>query len=104
MAKHITVQKGRYSIKELHLHIDVTGDTFASQIRARPDVNSELIAEWTVSVLDAATGVVRLELDETETSVNVDEGFMDVKRVTGGRPVSCYDEILSVKFEGVTTE
>lgn len=106
MSKQITVWKGRYTIKLVHLHMDVSADTFTSQIRERDDVSSPLIAEWDVSFEDDGTdGVLRLTLDDSVTGlITQSTGFMDIKRVTGGQPVSVMDECLMVKFLGVTTE
>ena len=101
----VIVHKGRTITLPVDLGIDVTGDTLTSEIRSEPNVSSPLLATWDVTVDDAATGKLTLVLDNTITaSVSVSTGYMDIKRVTGGEPVSVFDEPLEVSFRGVVTE
>lgn len=104
MSNPIVVHKGRTNIITVNLGYDVTGDTFASQIRTEPDVNSELIAAWTITVEDASIGKLKLEMDDLISGqVAVSSGYMDIKRTSGGEPLPVFDEPLEVSFRGVTT-
>ncbi len=110
MAKQTVVHKGRYAIKRVNLNEDLSsysiGD-FISQIRARPDRTSELIATWDI-VFDNGTGtdgVLRLTMEDDVTgAITHDEGFMDVMRVDGGQKTSCFDEPLAVEFRGMPSD
>ena len=105
MTNPVVVHKGRTNIITVNLGIDVTGDTFESEIRTEPEVTSTLIAPWVVTVVDAAEGILQLEMDDLVSGqVTVSSGYMDIKRVTGGEPVPVFDEVLDVSFRGVTTE
>lgn len=105
MTNPVVVHKGRTNIISVNLGIDVTGDTFSSEIRSEPDVDSQLLATWVVTVEDASTGELKLVLDDLFSGqVTVSSGYMDIKRVTGGEPVAVFDEPLEVSFRGVTTE
>ena len=104
MTNPVVVHKGRTNIITVNLGIDVTGDTFTSEIRTEPEVDSTLIAAWDVTIEDATNGVLKLEMDDLVSGqVTVSSGYMDIKRVTGGEPVPVFDEVLEVAFRGVTT-
>jgi hypothetical protein len=104
MSSQVIVHKGRTNVMTVKLNINVSGETFTSQIRERPDQNSELIATWTVTVTDVATGVLSLLLDDSVTStITHSNGFMDIKRFSGGQPLSVFDEPVAVEFRGTVT-
>lgn len=104
MGNKVIVHKARTNTIEVDLGIDVTGDTFSSEIRVEDDHTSTLIATWTVTVTDAANGVLTLVLDNTVTAaITVDSGFMDLKRTTGGEPIPVFDRPLEVSFQGSVT-
>jgi hypothetical protein len=42
-------------------------------------------------------------LDDQEGLITAERGFMDVLLVTGGQPVSVFDEPLAVEFRGTVT-
>lgn len=104
MTNPVRVYKGRTNIITVNLGYDVTGDTFESQVRSEPEVGSTLIMEWDVTIEDAPTGKLKLEVDDLVTGqVTVSSGYMDIKRTTGGEPVPVFDDNLEVQFLGVTT-
>lgn len=110
MAKQTVVHKGRYAIKRVNLNEDLSGysiGNFVSQIRARPDRSSELIAEWEI-VFDNGTGtdgILRLTMeDEVTGAITQDTGYMDVMRIDGGQKTSCFDEPLPVEFRGMPSD
>ena len=104
MSGKITIDKGRTKRLTMHLGIDITGDTITSEIRTQPEATSTLIATWTVTVEDAPTGAILLVLDNTITgAITQVSGYMDVKRVSGGEPLSVFEEPLEVYFQGVPT-
>lgn len=103
--QQVVVQKGRTVVLPVSLGINVSLDTITSQIREGKETTSPLIATWSVSF--ATTGVdgnIVLTLDNTITSaITKTIGYMDLKRVTGGEPISVFDEPLEVLFKDVVT-
>lgn len=103
MTAVLNVYRGRTNVVPFDLGVDVTGDTIVAEIRATPEPTSDLLATWTVSVTDEATGVGTLTLDDSVADVAVDRGWTDILRVTGGEPVSMFDEPLRVVFVDMPT-
>jgi hypothetical protein len=105
MSSAIIVHKGRTNIVTVDLGVDVSSDTLTSEIRAQPDTTSTLIATWTVAkVGGGTTGELTLTLDNTITSqITAASGYMDIKRVSNGEPVSVFDKPLEVTFRGTVT-
>jgi len=104
MSNNLIVYKNRTNVVTVDLGVDITGDTITSQIRAQEDHTSDLITSWTVTVDDAALGLITLTLDDTLTgAITVDSGYMDIKRVTGGEPVPVFDRAIKVSFRGTVT-
>jgi hypothetical protein len=101
----VIVHIGRTNTLPVSLGMDVSGDTFTSQIRALKDPTSELIAEWDVDFdTDGSDGELVLTLDDSVTElITAETGYMDLKRVTGGEPVPVFDKPLSVIFRLVVT-
>jgi hypothetical protein len=105
MASKVIVHKGRTNTLRVNLGMNITGDTFTSEIRAEPDTSSLLIATWVVTVSDATKGELVLTLDDVTTSqITAASGYMDIKRVTGTEPVAVFDRPLEVSFRGTVTE
>ena len=105
MSDSIVVHKGRTNVVTLDLGIDVSGDIITSEIRTKPEQTSALIATWVVTALtDGSDGKFVLTLDNTFSSqITVSSGWMDVKRLSGGEPLSVFDEPLLVEFKGTVT-
>ena len=103
MAKQIVVHKGRVNSKTLKLNMGVTGDDLYAEIRERPDQSSPLIATWVLTAEDTTIGKFNMFLDDQEGLITAERGFMDVLLVTGGQPVSVFDEPLAVEFRGTVT-
>lgn len=105
MSGELIVHRNRTNRVSLGLGINVAGETITSQIRKEKDVSSDLIAEWTVSFLnDGTDGEVILTLPHTIAgAVTASYGWMDLKRVSGGQPISVFSEPLRVRFQGVVT-
>jgi hypothetical protein len=104
MASKVIVHKSRTNILRVNLGMNITGDTFTSEIRAEPDVESALLATWIVTVSDAIKGELVLTLDDVTTAqIKATSGFMDLKRVTGSEPVAVFDRPLEVTFRGTVT-
>lgn len=105
MSNEVIVHKGRTSIVTVKLGMDISADTFTSQIRTAPVSNAKLIATWDVAfVTDGVDGELRLTIDNDITAqIKEDEGHMDLKRVTGGVPVPVFDRPLPVIFRGTVT-
>ncbi len=101
----VIVHKGRTNIITVDLGFNISGDTFTSEIRTEPTVASPLICSWTVTFLtDGSDGKLKLVLDDIVTGgVTVNSGYMDVKRMSGGEPLTVFDEPVEVAFRGVVT-
>lgn len=104
MSNLVVVHKNVTNTITVDLGMNVTGETFTSQIRTQPDHESPLITTWSVVVTDAVNGILTLTLDDTLTGqIQEDRGFMDLRRVSGGEPVPCFDRPLEVEFRGTVT-
>jgi hypothetical protein len=104
LSTKVIVHKGRTNTLVVNLGMNVTGNTFTSEIRSEPTVDSPLIATWTVVVTDAAIGKLTLTLDNTITqAIAPSTGYMDLKRVSGGEPLPVFDRPLEVSFRGTVT-
>lgn len=105
--QQIEVFKNRTNIVPCSLGFNVSGDTFESQIRAEPNPESELIAEWEVTFKegsDGSDGELILTLDDSITSeITQSIGYMDLKRITGGEPLAVFGEPLQVVFIDLPT-
>lgn len=103
--KQVIVHKGRTVVLPVSLGFDVSEDTITSEIREGKSHTSDLIGTWVVTyVTDGTDGEVILTLDDSVTAgITQATGFMDIKRITGGEPVSVFDEPLEVLFEDVIT-
>lgn len=106
MNTELVVYKFRDNIYTCDMGMDVSTETLTSQIRTEPDVNSTLLATFTVEMGDAGGvdgEIILTLLAEDLDEINVREGYMDIKRVVGGRPLPVFDKPLKVDFRGVVT-
>lgn len=103
MSNIIVVHKGRTNIVTVNLGIDVAGDTITSEIRTPSGV---LIAEWDVTFdSDGSDGELILTLDDLITAdIAYPTGLMDIKRLSGGEPLSVFDKPVEVEFREVVTQ
>lgn len=103
--QHVTVYKGRTTLLRVSLGYDVSNDTITSEIRVDPNRESELIASWNVSFeTDGADGELILTIDDSVSDlIDRNDGYMDLKRVTGGQPVPVFDIPLQVLFKDTVT-
>lgn len=106
MSNTVVVHKGRTNTIIVNMGIDISSDTFTSEIRSEPSVEAPLLATWTVTFLTTGTdGKLKLVLDDVVTAqVLASSGYMDLKRVTAGEPVPVFDRPLEVVFRGTVTE
>lgn len=106
MDQTIIVDIGRTTVLEVGLGFDVSGDVFTSEIRAGKNVNTPLLAAWTVTFLtDGTDGELVLTLDDAVTSsIARTNGYMDIKRMANGEPISVFEAPLPVIFQGVVTQ
>lgn len=105
METQIFIDKGRTVQLPVGLGIDVSADSFTSEIRAKEDRSSTLIATWDVTFLtDGSDGELILTLDDSVTStITKSRGYMDIKRITNGEPISVFSEPLEVIFRETVT-
>lgn len=106
MANEVIVHKGRRNVISVNLGYDVSADIITSEIRAAPTRSAPLLATWVVTfATDGTDGELTLTLDDAATeTTEADRGYMDLKRLTGGEPVSVFDQPLEVVFRGTVTE
>lgn len=105
MARELVIQKNRTNVVGVSIGVDVSQDTFVSEIRTSDTSASPLIASWTVSFLtNGVDGELVLTLDNSLLDeINYKSGYMDIKRVTAGEPVSVFDAPLLVLFRETVT-
>ena len=106
MSDKVVIHKGRTNTFRVNLGMNVSADTFTSEIRTEPMVEAPLIAEWNVRfVTDGSDGKLILTLDNTITKqIKTTSGYMDFKRITGSEPVPIFDKPLEVEFRGTVTD
>jgi hypothetical protein len=105
MTVPIVVHLGRTNVITASLGFDVSGDTITSQIRAGNSRTDALLATWVVTYLtDGVDGEIVLTLDDSAlATVDVFTGFMDIKRLSAGEPLTVLPEPLRVMFKEVVT-
>lgn len=103
--QQVLVPRGRTVVVPVSLGFDVSQDTITSEIRVEKNPSSVLIAIWAVSfATDGTDGEILLTLDNDITSVITNSvGYMDLKRVAGGEPLSIFNEPLEVLFVNTVT-
>ena len=105
MSGELIVHRNRTNRVPLGLGYSVAGDTITSQIRTEPGAVGAPLATWTVTfVTDGSDGEIVLTLLSSQVSaITQNYGYMDLKRVSGGQPLSVVLEPLRVHFQGVVT-
>ena len=105
MQKPVVIHKGRTNIVTVGLGINVSADTITSQVRKQPSQSSELLATWSVTFAsDGSDGELILTMDDLVTKdVKHTNGYMDLKRVSNGEPISVFRSPIPVIFEGTVT-
>lgn len=105
MSNEVVVYKGRTNVVQVSLGMDVSADTFTSQIRSEADPTAPLLADWVVTfATDGTDGELVLTLDDLITSqITVNSGYMDLKRVSGTEPIPVFDRPLNVTFRNSVT-
>lgn len=106
MTQQIIVQKHRHNTVYVDLGVDISADTFASEIRTEPNQDAPLIEEWAVSFFtDGTDGWLVLELTSLLSGqITASSGYMDIKRTTSGVDYAVFDAPIEVKFQGTITE
>ena len=106
MSNQVIVHKGRVNTIGVSLGYNASADIYTSEIRRDPDFLSPLIAIWTVAwKTNGSDGELILTLDDLITKqIEVDSGYMDLKRVSAGNAFPVFDRPLEVIFRGTVTE
>lgn len=104
MSEPLEIYKNRTNIVRISLGIDVSADTFASEIREEKNISSPLIASFVASfVTDGTDGEILLTCDNSSLSnVTVKYGYMDIKRTSNGEPLQAISPIKVVFKDPVT--
>lgn len=105
MYDSIIIHRNRTNMVLVDVGIDVSLDDITSEIRTENSLDSTLIATWGVSfVSDGTDGELLLTLDDSAlSSIEETYGYMDLKRVSGGEPLSIFKYPVKVLFQGVVT-
>ena len=101
----LNVYKRRRNVKTIDLGIDVSSDTFESQVRSEKNHTSALIATWDISfVTDGTDGKLEIIIDDASLlDVIQKKGYMDIKRISGGEPYPVFEGFVTVIFHEVAT-
>lgn len=101
----VVVRVGRHNTIGVSLGRDVSQLNPTSEIRKAKSTTSQLIATWTVNfATDGTDGDLVLTLDDAITAAIIhSSGWMDIKLIENGEPVSAFKEPIQVVFEGVVT-
>lgn len=102
----LVVYKNRDNVFQCNMGQDVSTDTLTSEIRVEADPNSPLLGTFTITMGDAGGvdgEIVLTLLAEDLDAGDLREGWMDIKRVVGGRPYAVFDGALRVDFRGTVT-
>lgn len=99
----IVIQRRRTERVIVKLAYSVSSDTITSQIRVGVNPTANKIADFVVTVSEDGR-TIYLDLDDSVTQyITQSGGYMDIKRVTGGEPVSILDDPIPVVFKNVVT-
>jgi hypothetical protein len=109
VANAVEVYRKRLNVVRVSMEMDVSQDAFSSEIRTEKNSESTLLATWTASfATDGTDGELLLTLDDSDdaqlSEVTRSIGYMDVKRITNGKPMPLFDGFLEVVFKNVITE
>lgn len=101
----IIVKKGRTTVLQVSVGYDVSNDVLTSDIRVDKNREADLIASWDVEFADdGVDGELILTIDDSVSGeIEESQGYMDLKRVTGGEPMDVWDEPLQVLFKETVT-
>lgn len=105
MSDELILHRNRTNIIRLGLGMDVSLDTITSEVKAEIDPDADPLVTFDVTFdTDGTDGELILTVDDEDVSaVTQNYGWMDLKRVSGGEPLSVFLEPLRVKFQGVVT-
>lgn len=103
--RQITVHKGRTVTVLAALGYDVSSDVITSEIRESEHRTSPIIATWSISfATDGTDGELVLVLDDSiTTAITKSVGYMDLKRIKDGEPLSVIDKPIEVIFKETVT-
>lgn len=105
MTKPLIIHKNRTNIVQLSLGMDVSSDTFTSDIKAVVSPTATPLVSFTIAfATDGTDGELVLRIDDSAlANVTAKFGYMDLKRLSNGEPLSVFLEPLKVEFQGVVT-
>ena len=105
MTSALELKLGRTNVCPVSFGYDISADVFVSEIRDEIDPTSTLIATWSTSFLtDGTDGELLLTLEVADlAAVTQRDGWMDIKRVSGGKPYTVNREPIKVLFTKAVT-
>lgn len=102
----LVVYKHRDNVFQCNMGQDVSADTLTSDIRVEVNPDSPLIGSFTITMGEAGGTdgeIILTLLAEDIDAGDLREGWMDIKRVTAGRPYPVFDGALRVDLRGSVT-
>lgn len=102
---NVVVYKRRTNTIIVNLGINVSADTFVSEIREGKNSTTPLITTWSTSFLtNGVDGRLKLVLDNSITNtITQTSGYMDLKRTSNGEPLSVFADAIKVVFKETVT-
>lgn len=106
MSEVLVIHKNIRNVIPVSMGIDVSTDTFYSSVKSEPGIGKPVIMDFVVSFLtDGTDGELLLTVDDTITGqIQVDKGYMDIRRIVAGEPVPVFDRPVEVEFRDTVTE
>ena len=105
-ADELVIHKGRTNTFDVEFGEDISGRTYTAEVRQGPDQESPLIMSFTTSFdTDGTDGILVLSVDDAVTGTIAEtSGYMDIKEVVGGEPLSVSDRPLRVELRATVTQ
>lgn len=104
MSEAVIVHKHRVNELTINLGFNITGDTITSEIRSQPSQDGPLVATWTVTIINATTGEIKLAMNAAVSGgINVETGWMDLKWVHSGSAKAIFESPLEVSIRDTVT-
>jgi hypothetical protein len=101
----IIIERGRTKVITVSFPDDISDDVITSQIREGKSTDSELIAEWAVTLDAEDVKEAILTIDDVVTAdISQKKGYMDIKQVMDGEPTNAFDGFIIVKIIDPITE
>lgn len=103
----VVIFRNRTTIVQVNLGFDVSADELISEVRKGKTTEDELIVAWDISFLtDGHDGKCLFKIDDSvvaDVPEDQVDGWMDVKRISGGEPLPVLAKPIKAIFRDVVT-